>query len=407
MSLDRYGAAFVNFFARYSNNKQFVLKPAKYHLSLKRNAKSGRKTKSIETADCYQHKKKLKMRKIYNICLFVGVIALMLSACKKDNQNQIFQNTGEEVYWTAEDLRIQNNILSFQNKIKNNSFKSDETIELDSAKWYMEALLNYNYSTPDSSFAQLTIDTSFQMDIFIDNGGINFADLQNAVFSLEQYLIDFYNNINDDIKFVIATDINVEENESKSSTKTITMTTAYGASYVPNPNCFPPFGEDDYWDWGFDLGGCESNPATSSDAAEEIQNKINHPRCLQADETVAHYIAEIENILIFPHYYPNPNDDIPNDNWLDYLIYHEYDDIYPADYCLEPEEMNFYLEGALEIIQTELQIIQNQNPGENWIFLNIDLHGQMIEGGEEYGDTYFHEFTVSYGRKMIAVPPID
>lgn len=343
------------------------------------------------------------MRKIYNICLFVGVIALMLSACKKDNQNQIFQNTGEEVYWTAEDLRIQNNILSFQDKIKNNSFKSDETIELDSAKWYMEALLNYNYSTPDSSFAQLTIDTSFQMDIFIDNGGINFADLQNAVFSLEQHLIDFYNNINDDIKFVIATDINVEENESKSSTKTITMTTAYGASFVPNPNCFPPFEEEDYWLWGFDFGGCESNPATSSDAAEEIQYKINHPRCLQPDGTVAHYIAETDILTFYPEDYLNPDDDYFGDFYMDYLIYYNVvTDIDNA--CLNPDEMNFYLQSTLSLMQTGLNQIENNNPDENWIILNTNLQGEMITG---VSVTVLHALYVTYGRKMIAIPQID
>jgi hypothetical protein len=352
MSLDRYGAAFVNFFARYSNNKQFVLKPAKYHLSLKRNAKSGRKTKSIETADCYQHKKKLKMRKIYNICLFVGVIALMLSACKKDNQNQIFQNTGEEVYWTAEDLKIQNNILSFQDKIKNNSFKSGETLELDSAVWYLEALMNYNYSTPDSSFVNLTVDTTFEFNLPVNDDLVDFSNLSEAAFAMEEHIVNYLNNMPNSIKFMVVADVHIKDDDFKSGSKTISITTGYGSEYIDNPSAYTPFGEDDYWYYGdgyMDNGGYCDGPnegqETGSDAAEEI------------------------------------------------------------DACLEPEEMNFYLQGTLDVIEMVIEEKQSEYPGENIEFIYVDLVGSIWV--EDATVAFMHLATITYGKRVMRVPPTE
>ncbi len=343
------------------------------------------------------------MRKFYNIVLYAGVIALMLSACKKDNQNQLVQNP-EEVYWTAEDVRIQNNILNFQDKVKNNTFKSGETIELDSAVWYLEALMNYNYSTPDSSFVNLTVDTTFSFDIPTQGDELNMTDVQEAIFAMEQHLVGFYNNIPEDVKFVIAADITIDENSFKSDSKTISMTAGYGSAYLPNPSCFPPFEDDDYWWWGFDLGGCETNTAASSDAAEEIEYIINNPQCIQ--QTLAgSYIAETSSIIVWPWDYPNLNDDTPGDNWLDCLLYYEDDFIYPIDGCLEPIEMNFYLQGILDVVQSELQNIQNQNPGEHWCFLNIDLQGELIDGGDIAPDSQLHWGTIMFGRRVIAVAP--
>jgi hypothetical protein len=348
------------------------------------------------------------MRKIYNICLFVGVIALMLSACKKDHQNQIVQNTGEEVYWTAEDLKIQNNILSFQDKIKNNSFKSGETLELDSAVWYLEALMNYNYSTPDSSFVNLTVDTTFEFNLPVNDDLVDFSNLSEAAFAMEEHIVNYLNNMPNSIKFMVVADVHIKDDDFKSGSKTLSITTGYGSEYIDNPSAYTPFGENDYWLYGYPFfGGCETNNATSSDAAEEIEYKINNPNVSWDDPYPAgSYVVNVGIQTIESWSYPNPDDD-QEDNWLDYLMYAEVDNnILFADLCLEPEEMNFYLQGTLDVIEMVIEEKQALFPNDDIEFVYLNLFGEMASMGLDY-TYYLHFGEVTYGKRVIAIPPTN
>jgi hypothetical protein len=357
------------------------------------------------------------MRKIYNICLFVGVIALMLSACKKDNQNQIVQNTGEEIYWTAEDLKIQNNILSFQDKIKNNSFKSGETLELDSAVWYLEALMNYNYSTPDSSFVNLTVDTTFEFNLPVNDDLVDFSNLSEAAFAMEEHIVNYLNNMPNSIKFMVVADVHIKDDDFKSGSKTISITTGYGSEYIDNPSAYTPFGEDDYWYYGdgyMDNGGYCDGPnegqETGSDAAEEIEFKINNPNVSWDDPYPAgSYIVGLGDVFTYSSLYQAP--DYDNDNWLDYLMYYEDDglgnDGWPKeiDACLEPEEMNFYLQGTLDVIEMVIEEKQSEYPGENIEFIYVDLVGSIWV--EDATVAFMHLATITYGKRVMRVPPTE
>ncbi|OYT14449.1 MAG: hypothetical protein B7C24_18260, partial [Bacteroidetes bacterium 4572_77] len=129
----------------------------------------------------------------YNILfLLVILLGLGLASCEKEKQ-ELTQNQKQEVFWTAEDVKITNAIHYFQNKVKNNTYKNNENLSIDSALWYMEAMLNYNYSTPDSSFVNLTIDTTFVYDLPVNGNEVSYTDVATAAFAMEQHLIDFYN----------------------------------------------------------------------------------------------------------------------------------------------------------------------------------------------------------------------
>lgn len=71
----------------------------------------------------------------------------------------------------------------------------------------------------------------------------------------------------------------------------------------------------------------------------------------------------------------NPNDDIPGDGYLDYLT------LYVGNYydCLSPEEMNFYLQGNLDIIESERQKII-LDTGLNYKFMYTDFKGIYYYG---------------------------
>jgi hypothetical protein len=135
------------------------------------------------------------MRNFKYIILSLGLIAFMLSSCNKENQNQIVQNTDEEVAWTKEDLRIQNNILGFQDKIKNNNFKNGETIELDSAIWYMEAGINFSYCKIDTTIIDEIIDTFF-VELQMSEGEVLISSIQESYQQVEDEILQGIYNMN-------------------------------------------------------------------------------------------------------------------------------------------------------------------------------------------------------------------
>ena len=348
------------------------------------------------------------MRKTYNIFILIGVITIMMSACKKDQETTKL-NTGDEVTWTAEDLQIQNNILNFQSKIKNNSFKDGETITADSAIWYLEALLNFNYSNPDSSFVNLTVDTTFEFQLPVNNDMVNFSNVSNAAFAMEEHILNYLNNMPNSIKFLIAADVKFKANELKDGSKTITITTGYGSGYIDNPAAYTPFGENDYWWYGSNGGGCESNNSNSSDAAIEIEDKINNPNCI-LDPYPPHYIVNVGVGTVSGDEYRN--DDDPSypyyDNWLDYMMYceSEWDNLLQLDGCLEPIEMNFHLQGTLDVIDLIIAEKQISHPNDDIVFVYLSLEGHHIMSSV-VGDSYLHVGEITYGKRVLRVDPTE
>jgi len=296
----------------------------------------------------------------------------------------------------------------FQDKIKNNNFKNGEQISLDDAIWNIEALLNFNYSNPDSSFANLTVDNTFEFNIPVNNDMVNYKNVVQAAFEIEEHVVNYLNNMPNSIKFIIAIDVSVKENDFKNGEKTIIITTGYGSEYIDNPSCYTPFGENDYWQHGFDWGGCGTNTATSSDAAKKIEYKINNPNCQNTDPTHNTYVINLNPTFVAPgfNFYLNPNDNIQYDNWLDYLMYYEDDDNGNIiDGCLEPEEMNFYLQGTLDVIEWELYWLQDLNPEDELEFVYLFLEGNVT--GNNGVTMWVHTAEITFGKRVVKVEPTE
>jgi hypothetical protein len=124
-------------------------------------------------------------------------------------------------------------------------------------------------------------------------------------------------------------------------------------------NC-NPFGPNDYWYYSnfYQTGfpqACPSTPNTSYGSPAVLQGKLNF-----CDVEINFYDINspkyhgqeympypIDVVRIVPPnvqnpMFLNPNDPIPNDNWLDYIHFEHDSGIPGGDYCLEPTEMNFY-----------------------------------------------------------------
>ncbi|NPD47884.1 hypothetical protein [Lentimicrobium sp. S6] len=351
------------------------------------------------------------MRRLYNITILLSVFAIGFIACNKDKENKMTPNTENEVYWSEEDVKIQNAILDFQDKIKNNSFKDGEMMSVEDALWNLEALINYNYSTPDSGFLNLTIDTTFEANVMINNGMVSYNNLVDIAFGMEEYVVNFTNQLPSDIGFMIAADVTLKENSLKDGTSIVAVTAAYGSEKRPNTPCYSPFEDYDYWRWGgawSENGGYCDGPyvgdSDNLDAAEKIQFKINNPECLQQD-IPGSYVVQTTSIFIEADYFPNPDDDVQNDNSYDCLMYYQSTANGPVNTCLSPDKMDWYVQGTAKVVQDRSLYIKSLYPDEIWKFLSIDIEGDyLLDGG---ATIYLHNAYLFYGKLAIYVPPVD
>jgi hypothetical protein len=212
---------------------------------------------------------------------------------------------------------------------------------------------------------------------------------------------------------MVVADVHIKDDDFKSGSKTISITTGYGSEYIDNPVAYTPFGADDYWkfDGGIDnQGGYCDGPnqgqSTDSDFSEEIKFKINNPNYQFVDPfpdnsylinivTVAHPFWEWDfDYQIDYEDYINPDDETPNDGYLDYLLLLQngYAD------CIDPVQMNFYLQGYLDIAESEKQKLSNLT-GKDYHWIYTDLISMYFGGGAgfsvgacafTYGELYVH-----------------
>lgn len=357
------------------------------------------------------------MRRIYNISILLGVLLIGLIACNKDKENTMTTNNESEVYWSEEDVKIQNTILDFQNKIQNNSFKDGEMMSVEDALWNLEALMNYTYSNPVNNNTELLNDNSLEIPVTIENGGISASQIESIVSQLDAHILAVYNQVPNEDKALIGVDVTLVENDLKDNGSNINMQVYVGYDLVDDPTHYPPFGEDDYWKygrgWQNDGGYCDGpNAGTSldSDAAEEIALRVNNPVIQGTDPYKDSYYVQFVTLSRNPDHYNNEEDDTPEDNMFDRLLFYSHDyPLTPGDdgrhSCLNPIEMNFYLQGALDIIDLELESIQMNNPTENWEFVELFLEGSEFLGSSPCD--YLHFAEITYGQLGVKVPPTD
>jgi len=153
--------------------------------------------------------------------------------------------------------------------------------------------------------------------------------------------------------------------------------------------------------------GMTSNTATTSDAAKKIEYKINNPNYNFNDPYPAgSYVVDVGTEEVAAWEYDNPEDPGSDDNWLDYLMYHEVtNNIITADECLEPIEMNFYLQGTLDVINIIIDQKQLEYPEDNIEFVYLSLNGQMASFPGII--SYYHSGEITYGKRVLRIPPTE
>ncbi len=123
-------------------------------------------------------------------------------------------------------------------------------------------------------------------------------------------------------------------------------------------NDWNPFGSTDWWEYANNLGKCNGYVGTG-DAAVQIAQKINTriAQELEAEEQAGHYDIYFTNITSssgqYGYSWPNNNDSDPYDHLYTYLIFWDFETIYPGYHgCLSPAEMNFHSNGTWQVMNT-------------------------------------------------------
>ena len=308
--------------------------------------------------------------------------AVMFNACSKQDNDLQSIDSGE-VHMSAADLKFQKQLFDFRDKVKylqeHPGYKSGEVMSVDSAIYLMEALFNHTYGFPEKSYKEvkhdscsLTFETDSERMVSLDDVNLKFLEIIGTIQTVH------YNSGFDNKGLVLAS---IEKGEVDGNQTELEV-------YVVTGNLngtTSPFAEGDDWWYGLDAGMCDGS-ADTTDAAEMIERNIVVNYILPSPPPGFRYVYAPEETITLEgneYYYTGiPN---PTDNYLDYLMYYAEAEVTPfvdSVKCLAHQEMNFYVEGGIEIATNKLP--DTYNKPSNWLFMSCDYYDvtEILEGEE-------------------------
>ena len=306
------------------------------------------------------------------------MLTVIFFSCKKDNNN-INDYSGNQT--------LQNNknvielIQTFENKLTN-TYKSGETMELDSAVWNMEALQNYSYSNIEASLTEVSFEKT-QYTLTVDeNNNTLLSDVQQVYTEMVTTLSTQISNENAEMVFV---DVNTDS--VVGTTAYLSATAGIGTRLILG--IYQGFTSVDNWIWGTlgegpnnpPAGKCDGTQYGVSDGSNEIQRRLNYP-VLQSGERIYFYTG-IEHEETMGYFWYDTNG-FP----MLFVGYNEND-------CITYDMMEYYLINSHNIINGGL----NPDPN-NLSFVAVEIIDQCFVGDLEF----FHLYEVTYGIPSYVAP---
>lgn len=310
------------------------------------------------------------MKSHYFCLLFAGIV-LFFSACQK-NQDNLPPVSNDR------DAKVTKQLRAFQKSLQ---LKSTNPMTEEDATWHIEGLLNLEKAYNLHNFANLQFHTD-SIVLTISNGMLSGEQIEMVYDYFESVLNEHALNQTSTFGFDII-DIHSMETELKDGSIIYYMESSSSEDLVHN---YVPFGQNEHWYWGWDLGGCNGYTA-DGDAAQQLEYKFNHPSALLQPG----YFTS--NQTIYAYYYEYDDFSNPGPNG-DYKIFC-YDSFFPPvdEPCLSPEELNFYL-GTFDYIKTD-----KQPPNKTFKCVSVT----PTVGLETEIRT--HEYALTYG--IFTTAPID
>lgn len=334
----------------------------------------------------------MKIFKLTILSLAVLLFAAVIYSCSKQDPTEP-DGSATEISQSEADILIENKIRAFKGKMEllseNPSYKSSETMSVDSAVWFLKATLNYTYARAGVDFNHLSSDSAV-ISLTTSDGEIT----ENALPGIYQQILDsvevIYNATEGNDKNLLM--VNVVPTDGSDNTTDLTI---YAAISGTTPTyIYGQFGATDYWYWGKSLGKCGNYQGYYGyDASTILEYRMNHP--LIAYPPGTYFIPDTYIGFIYPWEYEDPNS--PN-IYGTRLFQWEGPEFPQEEPCLSPEEMNYYLyEGVAYIME------DNKPEGKHIIYSDVVYDWEVYMGYV----IYIHGVYYTYGNKYISSDPSE
>jgi hypothetical protein len=338
-------------------------------------------------------------------CFAVSVILLGYTgtSCKKEKTESFVTSN------TQSDQQLVNHINSFLASAKSvkegKYYKSGETVQLDSALYYIGATLNYKYGFINQKFHEFKDDTVIVNIPYLNGEGKTYLmdaliGYNITVEKIKQKYLEKPESIKNLVCCVVQ---NAGLTDDLDSVKVrIIAQIGLGLPVTPNQ-------EVGYW-WSRGGGDCNQiGQYGAPNYLESLYYGMYYSTCPNAriffTDVATHRFGD-------PTSHPNPNG-LPNDNFCDYLIYFAASNIGPGltqdMKCIGSDdsvpwenitEIEFYHQGLQTVITDTLNLIAMQ-------YINV-----AIESVDDIGvqippiETYKHVPTLKYGKIHFICDPI-
>lgn len=331
--------------------------------------------------------------KITQLLTAALAIALIVGACSKET-GEIEKPQSPMSF----DLKVSNNIKGFIEKIDyqqmNPMFKSMETIEADSALWYLESTFNYCYGFPNEFYSKFEVDTlGFILELTAD-GKVNLTMLASKFQQMIEEITIVYQNVDFEEKGLSMINLQYATVGDEEISFTVNIVTGEKGT-PPEVVISGPFGDEDNWWYGEMEGRC-GEFLMDSDAANQLMLAMN--ATLPDPEGNFHVInpATIERTGGEPNV-RRETDPNPPDNLYDYYLFYGTEEIGPVELCLFRNDMNNYYSFLRHLLLVK---IRNEEFSPMYSLINVvDMVGYWnpINSTERQ---YFHEGSFNYGIKI-------
>ncbi len=301
--------------------------------------------------------------------LFLSIIIIMASftACKKES------NTTSPA--TGNTPNLEQLILNFEQKLESGQ-KDGTTYAIDSAVWYVEALLNYNLGSEGIECSGITVDT-IETNLLIPSSGEYTLNQLETIYS---ELLDKIIENQPTNTIVFAADL---YNYEVATVMVFEVQVAYAT--LSQPALKATADTSGYWYWGGNAGMCgpDSGLYIGMDATDILTDAFN--------PTWSTIWTSMETLYVNP-VYPGFNYYDPNFPFTNYLeldssrIFHATGEEEILFYCLTPAMMSYYASG-----NGIGYIIKDLTPEKKFY-----AHCTISSGVWDYFDV-FHEGAFTYG----------
>jgi hypothetical protein len=336
----------------------------------------------------------MKNFKLTMFSLAVFVLTAITYSCAKQDQTEPVSST-TEISQSNAGILIENKIRAFKSKMEfqreNPSYKSGESMSLDSAVWYFKAALNYTYARAGVDFNYLSSDSAV-LNVSTPNGEIAESELPVIYQQILDSVRAIYNTAVGNGKNLLM--VNVVSSDASANSTDLTIYAATGSTtptYI-----YGYFDETDYWKWGFELGKCGEfeGQGVGQDASTVLQYHINHPSVAYPPGT---YFIPDEKPTRWKYYNAYPDANSPSG----YRLFYALDEPPTYPICIPPEDMEYYLYDGVVYIMNDLK------PAGKYLTFGEVAFGYEseypIQG--EYWVKYTHEVRFTFGDKYISVEP--